>query len=122
MRERVELTSPTRQVPDELVPIAGEPAGDEGGLDGRRAGKHRDVETMGSCRSDQPSTRIVDPGQARVGDERDPLRPPEPIQHLGGTRRLVVPVIADQTRLDAVPVEQDARPARVLAEDDIGLA
>ena len=47
---------------------------------------------------DQPRARVVDPRQARVADERDPLARLEPRQELRRPRRLVVLVVAEQPR------------------------
>ncbi len=55
-------------------------------------------------------------------DERDPLARLEPRHELGDARGLVVLVVGEQPRLDAVPLEQPARVARVLGEHDVGRA
>ena len=46
----------------------------------------------------------------------------EPRQQLRRPRRLVVLVVRQQPRIDAVPLEQAARVPRVLAQDDVGRA
>ena len=61
------------------------------------------------------------PGRPASLVERDPLAGLEPRQQLGRPLRLVVLVVAEQPRLDPVPLEQDLRPPRVLAEDEVRL-
>ena len=56
----------------------------------------------------QPRARVADPRQPRIGDQRHPLARGEPRQHLGRPLRLVVLVVADEPRRDAVPLEQHA--------------
>ena len=66
--------------------------------------------------------RIADRGHAGIADQRDALARLKPRQHLGGSLGLVVLVVAQQTRFDAVPLEEPPRMTRVLAEDELGLA
>ena len=110
-----------REVPDELVPLPDEPARDERRLHGGRAGQHRHRHTLLPRGIDQTDARIVHPRQACVARQRDPLTGLEPGQYLSGPLRLVVLVVAEELRLDPVPLEQDLRPPRVLAEDEVRL-
>ena len=61
------------------------------------------------------------PGRPGVADERHPLAGDEPGQQLGRPLRLVVLVVAEELRRDAVTREERARPPRVLAEHEVGL-
>ena len=58
--------------------------------------------------------------QPRVADEGDPLSSGEARQYLRSARRLVVPLVAEEAGGNPVPVEQDPRAARVLAQNDVG--
>src|SRR5262249_53339009 len=62
---------------------------------------------------------IVDARKAGVADEGHALTSAQPRHHLRRAGGLVVPVVAEETPRDAVTVEQDPRPTRVLAEDDV---
>ena len=115
--ERRERLLSARQVADELVPLPEEAARDERRLDGRRAGQHRHRHARLERRADQTRPGIRDAGHPRIRDERHALAGDEPRQKLGRPLRLVVLVIADERAADAVPLEQHARAARVLAED-----
>src|SRR5918999_589931 len=111
-----------RQETHELVPLACEAARHESGGHCRRAGKHRDADPGLEGRRDEPRAGVVDGGEAGVRDEGDTCACTEPLQHLAGPPRLVVPGVADQLAgSDAVPVEQHARVPRVLAEHDLSL-
>src|SRR4029453_8433760 len=70
---------------------------------------------------DQPRPWIADPREAGVADERDPGSRLELREHLGRASSLVVLVVAEETRGEAVAVEEDPRSPRVLAEDEVGL-
>ena len=78
---------------------------------------HRHV--MPDGQRDQPESRVGDAGHARVGHERDLGAAFEIDDQFGGFRHLVVLVIADQSRLDAVVAEQFQRLARILAGDQV---
>ena len=117
--ERTEVTRPPREVPDELVAISADSAHYQRGFNGRGAGKHRYLDALRRRRRDQPSAGIVDAGKARVRNERNALPGPQALEGAGRTCRLVVPVVARESRRDPVPLEQNARVARVLAEDEI---
>src|SRR5439155_2446133 len=97
-------------------------ARDERGLDRRRPGEHRHGQSRRDRRVDQPSAWIVDTGQPRIGDERDPFTSVEARQSLAHARRLVMSVVAGEPRADPVTVEEDPGSPLVLAEDEIGLA
>src|SRR5262245_1832602 len=118
-RERTQLTGPAWEIPDELVALPDKPAGDERGLDGRRPGKHRHGKTSRDGRRDQPCSRVVDPRQPRVRDQRHLLTAAEPPQHLFRPRGLVVAVIAEEPRVDPVAIQENTGPPRVLAEHDV---
>ena len=62
----------------------------------------------GRQRPDQPCPGIVDPGEARVADERDALALLDQGQHLGRPARLAVSLVA-RAALDSVASEKDAR-------------
>ena len=109
-----------REEAEELVLLADEPRRDERRLDRRRPRQHRHGHARVERRAHDPRARVGDARQPRVGDERDPLPRLEPRQQLGRPRRLVVLVVREQPRLDAVPLEQAARVPRVLAEHDVG--
>ena len=118
----VERLPPPRQIPDERIALADEPAGHKRGLDCGRAREHGDLDTALDRRGDEPRSRVVHARKAGVARERDPLAPVEPRQQLVDPLRLVMAVVADELGLDPVTVEECARPARVLAEDEVGLA
>ncbi len=110
-----------REVADELEALADETARNERRLDRRRPRQdgHRNARFQRG--GDEPGAGIVHPRQARVARQRNPLAGLEPRQHLSRPLGLVVLVVAEHPRLDPVPVEQDPRPPRVLAEDEVGL-
>ena len=62
-----------REVADEPVLLAREPARDECGLDGGCSRQHRHGDPGLQRRGDEPRARVVDAGQAGIGDERYPL-------------------------------------------------
>src|SRR6186997_3336707 len=112
---------PTRQVAEELESLPRKPARDESGLDGRRAGKHGDLDAALERSRDQTGARVVDAGKARIRDERHSLAGRQAGQEVGRSLRLIVLVITEELRADPVPVEQALRAPRVLAEHEIGL-
>ena len=68
---------------------------------------------------DQAESGIGDAGHAGVGDERDLGSAFEVDDQFGGLGHLVVLVIADQSRLDAVMAEQLQGLPRVFAGDQV---
>src|SRR5581483_935 len=120
--ERVESRPATGQVPEELVPLGGKPARDERGLDRGRARQHRHRHPGCEGRCHEARAGVADRRQAGVRDERHSRPGLQPGQHLRRALRLVVLVIARQRRRNPVPLQEDARPPRVLAEDEVGLA
>src|SRR5207237_8266909 len=57
-----------------------------------------------------------------IAHQRDALAGQKPREHLGRARGLVVLVVGDEARTDAVAAEEDLRAAGVLAEHDVRLA
>src|SRR5919198_841882 len=112
----------TREVAQELVPIPDEAARHEGRLHRRRARKDRDLHALVERRAHQPRPRIADRRQPRVAQQRDALAGAQPREHLGRPCGLVVLVVREQARPNAVTAQQDRRMARVLAEHDVRLA
>ena len=104
--QRREPLLAARQEAEEAVLLGDEPRGDERRLDRRRPGQHRHVDARVERRAHEPRARIGHARQARVGDERDPLPRLEPRQELRRPLRLVVLVVREEPRLDAVPLEQ----------------
>ena len=86
-RERGQLARPARKVAHELVAVADETAHDQCGLDSRGPGKDGDGHPAPAAARDEPRAGIVDSGKAGVGDERDPLAPPEPLEQLTRARQ-----------------------------------
>ena len=74
---------------------------------------------MPNGKRDQAESGIGDAGHAGVGDQRDLGAAFEIDDQFGGFGHLVVLVIADQSRLDAVMAEQLQGLARVLAGDQV---
>ena len=74
---------------------------------------------MADGQRDQPVSRVGDAGHAGIGDQRDLRAAFEVHDQLGGPGHLVVLVIADGARLDAVVAEQLLGLARVLAGDQV---
>ena len=95
--------SRSRDVADEPVLVAREPARDECRLDGRRPRQHRHRRH----RRRAQRRRAWRPGSLTPGSpasETSAIRSPadEPRHELGGPRRLVVPVVREEPRLDPV--------------------
>ena len=109
-----------RQEAEELVPPAGEAGCDERRLDRGRPGQHGHRDARIERRPHDSRPRIGDARHAGIGDERDPLPRLEPRQELRRAGRLVVLVVGEEPRLDAVPLEEPARVSCVFAEDDVG--
>ena len=114
--QRSAISLASREVPDEPVLLAGEPARDERRLDRGRPGKHGHGDTRRERGGDDPRAGVVHPGQPGIGDERHPLACDEARHELGDPTRLVVLVVGEKPRPNPVALEQDARVARVLAE------
>ena len=70
----------------------------------------------------EEAARIGDARRARVGDEGERLARREPLEDLGDPAELVVLVAGDARRRDAVPREEVAGAAGVLAEDEARVA
>ena len=128
MRPRAELLPQgaqralaARQVADELVPLADEPARHERRLDRRRPRQHGHRDAGLDRGGDQPRTRVADGRKARVARQGDALAGLQPREHLGGPRRLVVLVVAEQPRTDSMPLQELPRVPRVLAEHELRL-
>ena len=120
--ERPPFPRSSRQIAKKLEPICAKTAHGDRGLDRGGPGKHRHRDTGRARSRHQAGSRIADRGHAGIADERDALARLKPRQHLGGPLGLVVLVVAQQTRFDAVPLEEPPRMPGVLAEDELGLA
>ncbi len=111
-----------RQEAEELVALADEAGRDERRLDRRRPRQHGHRDARVQRRAHDARARIGDARHPRIGDERDPLAGLEPRQQLRRPRRLVVLVVGEDARVDAVTFEQRPRVPRVLAQHEIRLA
>ena len=120
------LSSSLRRCPDfggekaaEAEGIGGQAAGDQRRQKCRRSGNRHDRHMMPDGERDQAESGVGDAGHAGVGDERDLGSAFEVDDQLGGLGHLVVLVIADQARLDAVMAEQLQGLARIFAGDQV---
>ena len=85
-------------------------------------GQHLDLQPGRHAALHEHEPRVGDQRHAGVGDQRDDGAAPHPRDEIGGPLALVVLVVGDERRRDAVALEQHAGPARVLAGHDVRVA
>src|ERR1019366_6418743 len=108
-----------REETAEAERIGGQAACDQRRQEGRRAGNWDDRYVMPDGQRDQAESGVGDAGHARVGDQSDLGSAFEVDDEFGGFGHLVVLVIADGARLDAVMAEEFQGLARVFAGDQV---
>ena len=106
-----------RQEADEQEPVGDEARRREGRHGGVRSRHRHHAQAVAVRGLDQQRARVGDARRAGVGHQRHAAAFAQRGQQLGAGRALVVRVQRDGGALDAVPREQRARGARVLAGD-----
>ena len=108
-----------RQEAEEDEAVAREAAVDESRHEGRGAGQALHVDTGLDGLAHQQESGVADAGCAGVGDDGDGGAAQEPLDKRGHGLVLVEDVVALEGRLDAVVLEEHARGACVLGEDEV---
>ena len=121
-RQSLKLASTSGEITEELVAIGHEPARDERRLDSGRPRQDGDRQSCGQRCGNEPRAGVVDAGQTRIGHERHAFSPLQSRHDFLRARGFVVLVVAQKPYVDPVTLEQDARTACVLAQDEVGLA
>src|SRR5262249_38771786 len=111
-----------RQETVEHEPISGQARRRESRDQRRRPGHGHHPHAVGARLAHQQHARVGNAGRPGVGDERDRGAGGERAEELAAAGQLVVLVVADGRLVDVEVREERARPPRVLAGDQVGLA